>query len=658
MHRVICAPEIEPDLRFGPGTNQGFTGVGVATFDDLKPSTVVRELIQNALDAARTAESLPAKVRFSLSVAKQEDIPGIEGYKTVFEKAVNHSAQLASQAQLVVDRIRQTLAKDSVDILTISDNGVGLDQKRMDALLGDGISEKGLNATGTYGNGHATAIPTSDLRYVLYGGITKGGNRIGSGHAVLASHREHGCKHVQSGDGFFIREFTANTGSPYSYATGSGLPELIKRSVDEIKDESGHGTAVIIPAFNHFSEQSPLWDMVAHAASANFFVAIADGQLEVSVEDRRPKRDCKPISLDKSTLEKVLKQFSVKRRGQSFSGHRAYHAYHAYKRGKRHTINTSQGEIQISILDNPSDTVRIDLFRNGMWITDEKKIPGFYQKFNKKVPFHAVLSLRAEGGGNLHNLISKSEGPLHNSIVLKNLPANEQKECRKALRNIKDWILDNLKDDTSDEYVSDDYLSFDFGDQFSKGKGKGRRNYCGAPVIKSKKRSARLSAIEDVGSHVGTERGLGKGDNGGNDGNEKKKRGRSRPVLPEFFKVASCPIGPNRFRLLIDCSKNYENAEVRLTVDEAVDETCERIIDQYVPAELFNVTISGRSVRECDLVRWDQQVIGIKLGDLKAGNSIEIETDFRLTGDFSNLPNPSLRVEIFKGNKSTSSEQD
>ena len=41
----------------------------------------------------------------------------------------------------------------------------------MEALLGDGISVKDSNASGSYGNGHVVAFPASDLRYVLYGGL-------------------------------------------------------------------------------------------------------------------------------------------------------------------------------------------------------------------------------------------------------------------------------------------------------------------------------------------------------------------------------------------------------------------------------------------------------------------------------------------------------
>ena len=72
------------------------------------------------------------------------------------------------------------------------DNGVGLNEQRMNALLSDGLSVKEGGATGTYGNGHSTAIPASDLRYVLYGGVTADGQKTGAGHAVIASHLAEG----------------------------------------------------------------------------------------------------------------------------------------------------------------------------------------------------------------------------------------------------------------------------------------------------------------------------------------------------------------------------------------------------------------------------------------------------------------------------------
>lgn len=643
-----------PDLRFGPGSNQGFTGVGVATFDDLRPAAVVRELIQNGLDAGREAEARPSIVRFQLGEIHRESIPGIKSYRTALDKAIKtqrewSNGELASQARKAVDRIQEALDKEHIDVLTVLDNGVGLNEQRMNALLSDGLSVKEGNATGTYGNGHATAIPASDLRYVLYGGLTEKGKRIGAGHAVLASHVEEGKAHVRAGDGFYIRDFRAGRGTLYDYATGNALPNFIADAVDDIESSTGHGTAVIIPAFNNFLEDDPLWEMVAHAASANFFVAIEEGELEVVVEDLRLEGDGECRRLNKSTLPRVLEKYRDKRRAKAFlNGRRAFEAHRAYRTGERHRIETSAGDIEIRLLEAPSGTSRVDLCRNGMWITDDKNIPGFYQKFTEKVPFQAVLSLDARKGRDLHDLIRIAEGPLHDSIDIKRLPEQRHKDCRKALREIVDWILSNTPSVKSDAYVADDFLALDFGGQGGKGAGKGRRGFWGVPVAVNRN-PARQLMLFAIDPDTNDDDPVQTPNPDGKPRKAKRKGERARPSLPAFFRAASRPAGKSRHRILIECAKDYADAELRLVVDEALDATCERHgQDAYTPAVLSNVTIDGKAASDADFVRWDEGVIGVRLGDLNANVSVEIETDYRFTGDFADLPMPSLRVEVLK----------
>ena len=193
-----------PDLRFGPGTSSGFTPAGVAAFDNLRPAAVVRELIQNALDAARDTRVRPAIVRFRLTKVRRDTVPGIKSYERAFAKAVETQeamtgGPLTGQARLTAETIRNVIAQEEMDVLCVLDNGVGLNEQRMNALLSDGVCVKENAATGTYGNGHSTAIPASYLRYVLYGGLTEDGHRIGAGHAVLASHYEEGEQHQRAG---------------------------------------------------------------------------------------------------------------------------------------------------------------------------------------------------------------------------------------------------------------------------------------------------------------------------------------------------------------------------------------------------------------------------------------------------------------------------
>ena len=289
------------DLLFGPGSPSGFTPSGIASFSDLRPAAVVRELIQNSLDAAVEAGVPTATVLFRLTRHKTHDIPGIKSYRKAFFSAVRThkdmgGGRLPSQAERVVQVIDDAVQRNEQDVLAVLDNGIGLDPTKMTALLSDGVSAKGGAATGTFGNGHTVAIPASNLHYVLYGGVTADGSRIGAGHAVLASSIVRNQKYQTSGDGFLVKGFRDGS---YEYAKGTSLPDLITENLDDIEQGSGHGTAVIIPAFNNFRESAPLWDLVSTAAACNFFQAIDEGWLVVQVEDRRPGKLGTPKSLDR-----------------------------------------------------------------------------------------------------------------------------------------------------------------------------------------------------------------------------------------------------------------------------------------------------------------------------------------------------------------------
>ena len=67
---------------------------------------------------------------------------------------------------------------------------------------------------------------------------------------------------------------------------------------------------------------------------------------------------------------------------------------------------------------------------------------------------------------------------------------------------------------------------------------------------------------------------------------------------------------------------------------------------------LSNITINGKPASDKDFIRWDNEIIGVRLGDLAERTSVEVESDYRLAGDFSDLPSPSLRVEVFKTDRS------
>lgn len=601
---------------------------------------VVRELVQNSLDACRVTGVEKTKVIFRLARVNRNEIPGIESYEEAFYAALEYQKssntnQLPGQAENIANRIKKALEKPYLDVLSIIDNGIGLNSTRMDALLSDGVSVKEKGASGTFGNGHFTAVPASDLRYILYGGVTKNNDRIGSGHAILASHIKDEDKHLRGADGFFIRDFNASKSTIYDYATGKDVPKLISRDLNHINSFSDQGTTVLITAFNKFLEEGSLWDLVAPGAAANFFIALVEDLLEIEVEDVRPKHKAKSQTLNSDTLEEVLINHKENKRTKNFiSGYDAFEAYQAYSIGstKVEAINTQSGKVYAYFLEKQEGRTRIDLCRNGMWITNN--IPTFRGQFTDRMPFHLVLTLDAKFGNEFHELIRLAEGPLHDSINLKRLDKKQSLKCRNALKEIRDWVLDFAAPIKSDSYTLPDFLEINYGENFGNS-GNSRRPFWGKPVT-SPSRPIRSTDTEDIGPNPGPGPGPGPGP-------------RPRQVFQNIFQVVSCPVGVNRCRIHIDCQRDVSGIELRFIPDEAIDATCDRPNhDPKIPASLSNITVDGNPVNEQDQIIYNNQIVGIRLGDLVKDKVIEIETDYCLEGDFINLPPSAFRIELSK----------
>ncbi len=636
-----------PDLKFGPTTERiGLTAAGISAFDNLYPAGVVRELLQNSLDAAVYAGVETARVSFRLSEIETCRIPGIASYKQTFRHVKQSlkgqaGGELVSKAASIVKQIEKALKSKTLKVLTVLDNGIGLDESRMEALLSDGISKKDSGATGTYGNGHSTAIPTSDLRYVLYGGLTKDGTRIGSGQAVLATHHISGDRQLRSRSGFFVKDVTT-----LEIPKADELPELISNVLDDLAESSDHGAAIIIPAFNHFEEEDKsLWKIVSEAAATNFFVAI--GLEKLVVEVREPGASSAMQVLNKASLYKVLAEHRDQQRAKSrgfISGQKAFQAYRAFSECRANDwIDTKHGMIQAHVREDPSlGSSRVGLCRNGMWVTDN--IPGLKNKFSDLVPFWAVLTIHPGEGGALYEAIRLAEGPLHHEISFKRLKENVQKKRLKdSFKAIADWLKSNARTLATNSYFVDGYLSID--QDGSGGGGSLRAGYGGKPVVLSS------SPVRPHPQKSGDPDGDGNPSKTGTGKHPPNRNwGRRRPALPNVFRAVSRPVDTNRQRIHITFDRDFDRAEMRLVVDEAIDPTCVRPAqDQYAPAFLSNIRVDDKAVESSDLSRWpesDGEVVGVRLGDRRKDDKVVVETDFSPSGDFHGLSKPSLRIEL------------
>ena len=99
----------------------------------------------------------------------------------------------------------------------------------------------------------------------------------------------------------------------------------------------------------------------------------------------------------------------------------------------------------------------------------------------------------------------------------------------------------------------------------------------------------------------------------------------------------------------MQCIEGFEDAELRIFVDENVDATCDRQTrSQAVHVLLDNPVINDRPAPESSLVTNGEGTVGIELGSLVAGSKVVVETDYAIPESEIWLADrePALRIEI------------
>ncbi len=611
------------DLKFQQGALSGF-GV-LAKQSDLNPITITRELIQNSLDAAREAEREPAIIRFEVAKHKPSDIPAFDTYKAALRRAEkNHrksgSDESSNTAQSVVNAMTtQTKAKE-IETLFVMDNGIGLNENRMAALLAEGISDKSAAASGSYGYGHTAIIPASDLRYILYGGLCAG-KKIAAGHAVLASFEDKDGT-LKGKDGYFVSEITNKIKKPFKYPQNKEIPDIIKDKLDTIKKEMGDsGSVVAILGFNHFREEKKLWNAIKKAVACNFFVAVAEGSLQVEYKEGEEKH-----ILDKGAIGDILEEYKEQKRAKDFlAGSKAYKAYETMVAGESYSAKTALGDIKIKVRAlPPGERSQIDLCRNGMHISNN--IPELKQyHFADYAPFHCLIMVDASDG-EFHRLIRKAEPPEHNGIEMKKLDKKEKKALKGALINIREFIKTKLEKLENEQFSISDVLNL---------------NTQGVDTLDELPPRVRASSNKNEGHR-----------NPSNPTSpvETKSRtgGFKRAGTAVLFHAAAVQTGKRSYAVQLALSENKYDSEIRFAVDESLDLTCaDTNAEDFV--SLINVKIDDSPAAEEQLIKDDSgNVLGINLGKTKTQSTMKLAFDFALpdSADVSDDTQVSLQAEM------------
>lgn len=411
---------MDGNLFFGQANQpQGFLNLAMAKWDG-NPEPIIREMLQNCLDAAVEADRTAGEVCFTIRRVEVDEIPGIEAYREHFQDAVRErtKGKQGAAEHRVVKRIQRVLEASHTRVLLCRDNGIGLNADRMQRILTEGNTDKSEAGAGAFGIGHLTAFAASDLRFIHYAGRSRSDGAlrdVASAHAVLAS-RTVGENTGRGAHGFWLLgdDRTLFHRHPYPNA----VPHLLSPEMECLEDT---GSVVGVFGFNDFrSEEKPV-EAISRVAAKNFLVAIWNGSMVVHIRDETSSAE---ETVNRESLELILDRQRTRRQAEQgggwLSGEQAFRAWETLETGRKLRFEEQGVDGHFRPLGDgakPRVRSRIQVFRNGMWITNQadRLLP---RDFNGFKPFDAILEI---GGGEVGDLLRGAEGPEHRGLERRRL---------------------------------------------------------------------------------------------------------------------------------------------------------------------------------------------------------------------------------------------
>ena len=269
-----------PIWRFVSNQHSALVGIndaGIETFSSSVISSLVRETIQNSLDAKLEGYEGPVFVEFAFAKLNHSSYPDAPGFDAVLRKCYK-SNKSEPQAERFFKKAMDVM-EDSIPVLRISDHKTtglcGSDTCAKGTVWSrlvkeSGSSNKADGSGGSFGIGKSAAFACSQLRTVFYTSIDKIGLRSSIGVARLISFEQE-TDDWTTGVGYFSddNKFTAiNTVLSFD-------PNYSRSTDDPGTDVYVMGSSV---------DSSAKQEMI-NSVLINFLVSIIKNKLVVSVDN-------------------------------------------------------------------------------------------------------------------------------------------------------------------------------------------------------------------------------------------------------------------------------------------------------------------------------------------------------------------------------------
>lgn len=503
------------------GRTDGFNDSAIDTFAGHRLSAVVREIIQNSLDA-KADSAKPVVVEFSLKHIPKEKFDDLNGLARHLTKCleVAEESDYEKAREFHSDAVHRINKKGDVPVLCIHDsNTLGLTGPLEGAsgawvalTKGTGMTQKiSGSSLGSYGHGSKAPFSLGHLRSLYYLSKTRNPSEQDElrfqGKSILQSHHHPETGELTQGTGFF--------------GFKDGLKPLIDDDIpewaQEVRNEhsNGYGTSVLIP---HPMFDEGLFPETKITVIANFFYAIRLGLLSVIVNGDL---------IDKDNVEEVYR-WCVANLEHENDEIDKNHIEHCFKSIDCIIDCTHQGHAEITggfgridwfiKIDDTISTRRVAVAReSGMLITRK---PHNLQAFQGLKPFEMFVFVN-EGDGS--KALKEIENPAHDNFEFDRIKGTKNEKSTKVKYNrFAKKIREILKNYASVEIDGEEQLSelssfiFDLGSSSdsSENTERGKDMYIstGAPPkirLGTKGNSSAGGTTTTAGTHFGKNKGKG-----------------------------------------------------------------------------------------------------------------------------------------------------
>lgn len=438
----------------GGGSDDGFNDAGIETYTGAPFEGLAREIIQNSLDASIDGKS-KVTVKFELIEIKRDEFPDADGLFDILKQCHKESKGKDKKETEFFRIATQTLnvTNDKVTCLKISDSGTtglcGDYEKRQGPwhaiTKGKGITDKrDPTAGGSYGIGKNAPFTVSRLRTVFYSSRYKEGKETvyrAQGKSILKSHSMGGGGWTQ-GTGF--------------YGIKDGCQPLVGK-IPEILRPKEQGCVVLVAGFDAVQD----WQrIISTTVIANYFCAIDQGKLKVAIRDQGGKTRIIEQNTLRECFETALKwdvdSESIK---NSFDYYQAMKSPDSSVKDKEFAL---LGHCKMWVLMQEGAPKKVALLRKtGMLITDSQK---GLMRWVGHADFVGVFMCESPKG---NELLRAMENPQHNAFEPERAIESKRKQCKKALKEMCDWIrscIDSLAKPEETEVSPIDELAEFFPD--------------------------------------------------------------------------------------------------------------------------------------------------------------------------------------------------